>query len=227
MAELVSGFFASPLFGIMWQGLQETLYMVGLSLILAHVVGLPLGVALIITEPGHLWPHRGLNQGLAAIVNVGRSIPFIILMVFIIPFTRAVVGTSIGTTAAIVPLTVAAIPFVARLVQGSLKEIDRGVIDAAEAMGASPWQTITRVLLPEALPSLVLGATVTAVNLVGYSAMAGAIGGGGLGDLAIRYGYQRFQAEIMIITVLILIVLVQCIQYIGDWSARRLDHRVR
>jgi D-methionine transport system permease protein len=148
-------------------------------------------------------------------------------MVAIIPFTRALVGTSIGTTAAIVPLTVAAIPFVARMVQSSLKEVDHGVIDAALAMGASSWQTITRALLPEALPSLFLGAAVTAVNLVGYSAMAGAIGGGGLGDLAIRFGYQRFQTNVMVMTVLVLIILVQAMQLIGEWVANRLDHRGR
>ena len=158
-------------------------------------------------------------------MNIGRSIPFIILMVAIIPFTRFVVGTSIGTIAAIVPLTVAAIPFVARLVDGALKEVDAGVIEAAESMGASPPEIIYKVMIPEALPALVLAITLTAVNLVGYSAMAGSIGGGGLGDLAIRYGYQRFRGDIMLATVVILVVMVQGIQMLGDAIARKLDHR--
>ncbi|MGI6611617.1 MAG: methionine ABC transporter permease [Limnochordia bacterium] len=209
------------------QGLQETLYMVGLSLVLAELGGIPLGIALVITGPNHLWPCSWLNQILGIIVNVGRSIPFIILLVAIIPLTRLIVGTSIGTAAAMVPLTAAAIPFVARLVESSLLEVDSGVIEAAQAMGASPRQIIWKVLLPEALPSLVLGATITAVNLIGYSAMAGAVGGGGLGDLAIRYGYQRFRGDIMLATVLVLVLLVQVMQALGNRLARRLDHRVR
>lgn len=209
------------------QGLQETLYMVGLSLVLAELGGIPLGIALVITGPNHLWPCSWLNQVLGIVVNVGRSIPFIILLVAIIPLTRLIVGTSIGTAAAMVPLTAAAIPFVARLVESSLLEVDSGVIEAAQAMGASPRQIIWKVLLPEALPSLVLGATITAVNLIGYSAMAGAVGGGGLGDLAIRYGYQRFRGDIMLATVLVLVLLVQVMQALGNRLARRLDHRVR
>ncbi|MFQ9505763.1 MAG: methionine ABC transporter permease [Veillonella sp.] len=161
----------------------------------------------------------GLNKVLGAIVNATRSVPFIILMVAIIPFTRMVVGTSIGTTAACVPLTIAAIPFLARLVETSIKDINFGVIEAAQSMGASPLQIIWKVLLPEALPTIIDNVTVLIVNLIGYSAMAGAIGGGGLGDIAIRYGYQRFQADIMIATIIILIVLVQVVQMIGDaWS---------
>lgn len=201
--------------------------MVGLSLVLAELGGIPLGIALVITGPNHLWPCSWLNQILGIIVNVGRSIPFIILLVAIIPLTRLIVGTSIGTAAAMVPLTAAAIPFVARLVESSLLEVDSGVIEAAQAMGASPRQIIWKVLLPEALPSLVLGATITAVNLIGYSAMAGAVGGGGLGDLAIRYGYQRFRGDIMLATVLVLVLLVQVMQALGNRLARRLDHRVR
>lgn len=206
------------------QGLWETLVMVFVSTAVALVAGTPLGVLLVVTSPGHLWPRRILNQVLAGIVNAGRSLPFIILMVAIIPFTRLVVGTSIGTAAAIVPLSVAAIPFVARLVESALAEVDRGVIEAAQAMGATPWQIIRQVLFPEALPALLLGATITAISLVGYSAMAGAVGGGGLGDLAIRYGYQRFQGDVMLATVLVLLALVQLMQSLGDRLARRVRH---
>ena len=163
--------------------------------------------------------NAALNKVLGAIVNATRSIPFIILMVAIIPFTRMVVGTSIGTTAACVPLTLAAIPLLARLVETSIKDIQFGVIEAAQSMGASPFQIIRKVLLPEALPTIIDNVTVLIVNLIGYSAMAGAIGGGGLGDIAIRYGYQRFQADVMIATIIILIILVQLVQMIGDaWS---------
>lgn len=206
------------------QGLQETLLMVFISTAVALTLGTPLGVLLIITSPEHLWPRRFLHQALSGIVNAGRSLPFIILMVAIIPFTRLIVGTSIGTAAAIVPLSVAAIPFVARLVESALAEVDRGVIEAAVSMGASPWQIIRRVLFPEALPALILGATIAAISLVGYSAMAGAIGGGGLGDLAIRYGYQRFQGDVMLATVLILLALVELLQLAGDWLAKRMRH---
>ncbi|MGE5552924.1 MAG: methionine ABC transporter permease [Betaproteobacteria bacterium] len=209
---------------LLWQGLWETLQMVFVSTAVALTLGTPLGVLLVVTSPGHLWPHRLVNQAFSALANAGRSLPFIILMVAIIPFTRLLVGTSIGTTAAIVPLSVAAIPFVARLVESALAEVDRGVIEAAQAMGASPWQIIGWVLFPEALPALVLGATITAISLVGYSAMAGAIGGGGLGDLAIRYGYQRFQGDVMIATVLVLLGLVQAMQWAGDWLSRRMRH---
>jgi len=227
VADLLQGVFNPMTRSLLAQGLQETLYMVGLSLVLAELGGIPLGIALVITGPNHLWPCSWLNQILGIIVNVGRSIPFIILLVAIIPLTRLIVGTSIGTAAAMVPLTAAAIPFVARLVESSLLEVDSGVIEAAQAMGASPRQIIWKVLLPEALPSLVLGATITAVNLIGYSAMAGAVGGGGLGDLAIRYGYQRFRGDIMLATVLVLVLLVQVMQALGNRLARRLDHRVR
>ncbi|MGL6176924.1 MAG: methionine ABC transporter permease, partial [Vibrionaceae bacterium] len=172
-----------------------------------------------------LLQNRVLNFLLSTIVNIGRSIPFIILLVVIIPLTRLLVGTSIGTTAAIVPLCVGAIPFIARLVEGALVEIPDGLIEAAQAMGASTLQIIMKVLLPEALPAIIHGATVTLVTLVGYSAMAGAVGGGGLGDVAIRYGYQRFDGTMMLITVVILVILVQLIQSIGDYFAKRVDHR--
>ena len=210
---------------LLWQAAGETLYMVGVAVVLAELVGLPLGIILVTTERGHILENAPLNRVLATIINIGRSVPFIILMVAIIPFTRKVVGTSIGTTAAMVPLTVVAIPFVARLVETAFKEVDGGVVEAALAIGASPFQIIWKVLIPEALPSLVLGLTITAVNLIGYSAMAGAVGGGGLGDLAVRYGYQRFRGDIMLQTVIILVVLVQGIQMLGDKLAQRLYHR--
>lgn len=227
LTTFLQGMFNPMTWSLVGQGLKETLYMVGFSLLLAELIGLPLGIILVTTRPEHLWPCSWFNQVLSVIINVGRSVPFIILLVAIIPFTRLVVGTSIGTAAAMVPLTVAAIPFVARLVESSLLEVDSGVIEAAQAMGASPWQIIWKVLLPEALSSLVLGATITAVSLVGYSAMAGAVGGGGLGDLAIRYGYQRFRGDIMLTTVLVLVVLVQVVQMLGERLAHRLDHRAR
>lgn len=217
--------FSSMATQMLWQGTRETLYMVAVSVFISHLVGLPLGVFLTTTDKGHILQNVPVNKVLGAIVNVGRSIPFIILMVAIIPFTRFVAGTSIGTTAAIVPLTVAAIPFVARLVESALKEVDSGVIEAAQAMGSTPFEIIRKVLLPEAMPSLVLGFTLTAVSLVGFSAMAGAIGGGGLGDLAIRFGYQRFRGDIMLQTVIVLVILVQGIQTIGDWVSRSVNKR--
>lgn len=210
---------------MLWNALGETVYMVGVSVLLAELFGVPLGVILVITDKDGIVENRWVNSVLAVIVNIGRSIPFIILMVAIIPFTRRIVGTSIGTSAAIVPLTVAAIPFVARVVESALREVDAGVIEAAQSMGASPWQIIWKVLIPEALPSLAAGVTLTTVNLIGYSAMAGAIGGGGLGDLAVRYGYQRFRGDIMLVTVVVLVVLVQLLQMLGDYASKKLNHR--
>ena len=189
-------------------GTLDTLQMTIISTIMAMLLGIPLGVVLVVTSKGHILENVALNKVLGAIVNATRSVPFIILMVAIIPFTRMVVGTSIGTTAACVPLTIAAIPFLARLVETSIKDINFGVIEAAQSMGASPLQIIWKVLLPEALPTIIDNVTVLIVNLISYSAMAGAIGGGGLGDIAIRYGYQRFQADIMIATIIILVILV-------------------
>jgi D-methionine transport system permease protein len=205
--------------------LWETIYMVGVSLLIAALFGLPLGILLVITAPNHIRPHQALHTALSIIVNIGRSLPFIILLVAIVPFTRLMVGTSIGTLGAIVPLTVSAIPFLARLVETTLLEVDGGVIEAAQAIGATTWQIISKVLIPEAKSGIVLGITNSAVSLVSYSAMAGAVGGGGLGDLAIRYGYQRFQPEVMLATVIILVVLVQSVQSLGDGIARRLNHR--
>ncbi|OZI62156.1 methionine ABC transporter permease [Bordetella genomosp. 11] len=205
--------------------LLETLLMVGVSGFIAVLVGIPIGVVLVVTSRGGMLQRPGVNRVLAAIVNATRSLPFIILMVYIIPFTRLVAQTSIGTTAAIVPLSVAAIPFMARIAENALREVDPGLITAARAMGASPAQIIAKVLLPEALPGLVAGVMVTIVSLIGYSAMAGVIGGGGLGDLAIRYGYQRFQSDVMTAVVVVLIVLVQVMQSLGDWAVRRMSHR--
>ncbi len=203
----------------------ETVYMVAVSSFVAALLGIPLGVILVTTDKGHILENIPLNRILGAIVNATRSTPFIILMVAIIPLTRIIVGTSIGTNAAVVPLCIAAIPFVGRIVEASLKEVDHGVVEAAQAMGASPKEIITKVLLPEATPSIILGLTLTVISLIGYSAMAGAIGGGGLGDLAIRYGYQRFRADIMLITVVILIAQVQLVQSAGDYFARRLNKK--
>jgi D-methionine transport system permease protein len=195
--------------------LLNTLYMVFASSLFSLIIGLPLGVLLMITSPGSIKANTPLYSLLETVVNIGRSFPFAILMVALIPFTRWLVGTSLGTTASIVPLTVAAIPFVARLVETSLKEVDSHLIEAATVMGCSTWQIITKVLLAESLPSLVSGFTLTIVNLVGYSAMAGLVGGGGLGQVAIQYGYNRFNAPVMVVTVILLIVLVQAIQWVG------------
>ena len=206
-------------------GTLDTLQMTVISTIMAMIIGIPLGVVLVVTSKGHILENAALNKILGAIVNATRSIPFIILMVAIIPFTRMVVGTSIGTTAACVPLTLAAIPFLARLVETSIKDIQFGVIEAAQSMGASPFQIIRKVLLPEALPTIIDNVTVLIVNLIGYSAMAGAIGGGGLGDIAIRYGYQRFQGDIMLAAIIILIIMVQVIQMIGDGLSKAMNKK--
>jgi D-methionine transport system permease protein len=203
--------------------LGNTLYMIACSTLIAIVVGLPLGIILTITDRGHLKDNRWLHQMLGSIVNMGRSFPFAILMVALIPFTRWIVGTSLGTTASIVPLSIAAIPFMARLVETALKEVDKGMIEAAIVMGSTPWQIVTKLLIPESLPSLVLATTTTMINLIGYSAMAGTMGGGGLGKIAIQYGYQRFNIFLMTMTVMILIILVQVIQIIGHRWASHLN----
>ncbi len=207
------------------ESLGETLYMVGVSAAISTIIGVPLGVILVTTSRGHILENLPVNRVLGAIANATRSTPFIILMVAIIPVTRVLAGTSIGTNAAIVPLSIAAIPFVGRIVEASLREVDFGLIEAAQAMGASPFQIISRVLIPEAMPSIVLGVTLSVISLIGYSAMAGAIGGGGLGDLAIRFGYQRFRVDVMIATVVILIALVQLVQSAGDMVSHRLNKK--
>lgn len=206
---------------LMLQGIQETLFMVSVSTIIAAIVGIPLGITLVTTSKGHILENRVINQLLGTVVNIIRSIPFIILMVAIIPLTRIIVGTSIGTTAACVPLTIVAIPFLSRLVETSIREVDFGLVEAAQSMGASPFQIIRKVLIPEALPTIINNITVLIVNLIGSSAMAGAIGGGGLGDLAIRYGYQRFRVDVMLATIIILIVGVNFIQACGDFASRK------
>ncbi|GHA59902.1 methionine ABC transporter permease [Photobacterium aphoticum] len=205
--------------------LGQTLVMVLASGIIGFLIGIPVGVALHLTKENGLLANRNVNRILSVITNIGRSIPFIILLVAIIPFTRFVVGSSIGTAAAIVPLTVGAIPFIARLVEGALLEVPSGLVEAAQAMGATPGQIIRKVLLPEALPGIVNAVTITLVTLVSYSAMAGTVGGGGLGDVGIRYGYQRFDGTVMLITVIMLVILVQAIQSLGDYWVKRLDHR--
>jgi D-methionine transport system permease protein len=210
---------------LLFEALGQTILMVLCSGAAAFLIGLPLGVLLFITQPGQIEARPYFQRLLGLTVNAGRSVPFIILLVAILPFTRWLVGTSIGTVAAIVPLSLGATPFVARLVEGSLKEVPMGLIEAAQAMGANPWQIVWKVLLPEALPGILNSATITLVTLVGYSAMAGAVGGGGLGDLGIRYGYQRFDAVVMFVVVIILILLVQVIQFLGERLAQMVNHR--
>ena len=215
------------LFGLLWKSLLQTLQMVAVSGLVGALIGLPIGVFLATSGKDELFPAPKLNYGIGLIVNAARSTPFIILVVAIIPFTRLVAGTSIGTTAAIVPLTIATIPFFARLVEAAIREIDKGLIEAARAMGATPMQIVRKVLLAEARPAIMLAFTMTIVSLIGYSAMVGAVGGGGLGDLGIRYGYQRFMPEVMLAVVVVLIVLVQVVQSAGDALARRFDRRNR
>ena len=216
--------FWSELSQLITPAVGETLYMVVVSTIFAYLLGLPLGVILVVTSPEHVLPNPWVERILGTLINILRSAPFIILLVAFIPFTRSLVGTSIGTTAAIVPLVISAAPFVARVVESSLKEVPYGVIEAALSMGASPLQIIKKVLLPEAKASLILGVTITTISIIGYTAMAGAVGGGGLGDLAIQYGYNRFRTDIMVSTVIILVVLVQILQSLGTTLARKLSH---
>ena len=210
---------------LLLKSLAETLYMLSVSAIIAAVIGIPLGILLVVTEKNNILSCPMINKPLAFVINMIRSIPFIILMVAIIPLTRIIAGTSIGTTAAIVPLTLAAIPYTARMVETSIREIPSGLIEAAESMGASPLQIIYKVLIPEALPAVIQNMTVVIVSLIGSSAMAGTIGGGGLGDLAIRYGYQRFQADMMIATILVLIVIVQVIQWVGNNLSKKTNKK--
>lgn len=212
---------SAELWKLLGESLWETIYMVVVSGAVSALLGIPLGVLLYVTRRGQILARPTLHKILGIVVNATRSIPFIILMVAVIPFTRLIIGTSIGTTAAIVPLSLAGIPFVARIAEGALDEISTGLIEAAQSMGATPMQIITKVMLPEALPGLIHGMTLTLVTMVSYSAMAGAIGGGGLGDLGIRYGYQRFDPTVMLITVVILIAVVQLIQSGGELLQRR------
>ncbi|AOO80455.1 methionine ABC transporter permease [Bosea vaviloviae] len=209
------------------QATADTLTMVAVAAGIGTLLGLPLGVFLATSKRGELFAAPFANAVLGALVNATRSTPFIILVVAIIPFTRLLAGTSIGTAAAIVPLTVASTPFIARLIEGAIREVDQGLVEAARSMGATPVQIVRKVLVPEALPAIVLGLTLAIVSLLGFSAMVGAVGGGGLGDLGIRYGYQRFMPDVMAAVVAVLIVLVQTVQSIGDRLARRLNKRLR
>lgn len=209
----------------LWQGLLDTLLMVGVSSLLALLAGIPLAVFLVTSSKGGIFEAPRLNQVLGAIVNLFRSIPFLILMVALIPFTRLIVGTTYGVWAAVVPLTIAATPFFARIAEVSLREVDHGLIEAAQAMGCQRWHIVWHVLLPEALPGIVGGFTITLVTMINSSAMAGAIGAGGLGDLAYRFGYQRFDSQVMLTVIVALVALVSLIQVSGDRLAKRLNHR--
>lgn len=207
-------------------GMLETLYMTLVSSAIAYILGLPMGIALVVTGRDGIRPLKTFNVILGFIINVLRSVPFLILLITIIPFTRAIVGTTIGSTATIVPLVVAAAPYIARLVESSVKEVDRGVIEAAQSMGASPMQIIWKVMLPEARPSLLVGAAIAVTTILSYSAMAGIVGGGGLGAIAINYGYYRYQDDIMLVTVILLVIVVQVLQEVGMKIAKIGDKRL-
>jgi D-methionine transport system permease protein len=211
--------------GLLWRSFWQTVWMTGASGFLSLIIGLPLGLGLVVTSRGGIAEQGAINRVLGVLVDGFRAVPFIILLIALIPLTRLIVGTALGTTAAIVPLTIAAIPYYARVAEVSLRDVDRGLIDAVRAMGGNRWTIVREVLIPEAMPGIVAGFTVTMVTLIGASAMAGTIGGGGLGDLAIRYGYQRYETSVMIAVVIILIVLVWGMQWLGDRLANRLDRR--
>lgn len=207
------------------RGLLETIYMTFFSSLLAYVLGLPMGILLVTSERNGILPMSVLNKVLNVVVNILRSVPFLILLIAVVPLTRLIVGTTIGSTATVVPLVIGAAPFIARLVESSIKEVDKGVIEAAVSMGCSPFQIIRKVMLPEAVPSLLMGAAIATTTILGYSAMAGIVAGGGLGDIAIRYGYYRYQKDVMIITVALMVVVVQLTQEIGLKIAKRQDKR--
>ncbi len=215
------------LIDLLWEGTIDTIYMTLVSTFFSYVFGMIMAVILVITRADGIRPHPVIFRVLDVIVNLTRSFPFLILMIAIIPFTRWLVGTTIGNNATVVPLVVAAAPFVARLIEQSLLEVDRGVIEAAQSMGASTWQLIWKVFIPEATPSLINGSAIAATTILGYSAMSGAVGGGGLGKLAIMYGYNRYQNDIMFATVVLLIIIVQLLQSFGDWATRRSDRRIK
>lgn len=218
--------FDAQLMEMLAEGVWDTLYMTIVSTGLSYLFGIPVGVLLVICRKGGIAPRPLLYAVLDVVVNLTRSFPFLILMIAVIPFTRFLVGTTIGNNATVVPLVIAAVPFVGRLIESSLLEVDSGVVEAAQSMGASDWQIITKVLLPEALPSLLNGSAVAAITILGYSAMSGAVGGGGLGKLAIMYGYNRYQTDIMFITIVLLIIIVQLFQMLGNWATKRSDKRV-
>lgn len=217
----------SQLAVLLWKGSLETLYMVLVSMIVSYIVGIPLGVLLFVTDKNGICRCKPVNVILGILVNLTRSVPFIILLIAILPFTRWIIGTTIGINATVVPLIVAAIPFIARMVESSLKEVDQGVIEAAQAMGSSPFQIIVKVLLPEAKPSLMVGCTIAFATILGYSAMAGFTGGGGLGAIAINYGYYRYKVNIMWATVFVLVVIVQVFQELGMFIVNKTDKRIR
>ncbi|MBR2834244.1 MAG: ABC transporter permease [Coriobacteriales bacterium] len=208
------------------KGTLDSLYMTSISTLLAYVFGIPLGVLVVLTAQNGLHPNKAVNTILGWIINIGRSIPFIILLFAIIPFTRLVAGTSLGVKGAIVPLVVTAVPFVARMVEQSLADIDAGLVEAGQSFGANTWQIVYKVYLKESLPSIIRGAAITFISLFGYVAMAGCVGAGGLGDIAIRYGYQRYKPDVMVVAVILCVVLVQLVQTIGDFIARKVDKRV-
>lgn len=209
-------------FNIILNGTLETLYMVFFASIFSLILGIPFGILSVITKEGGIYEKKRLNKIIDFIINLLRAFPYIILMILLLPLSRFIVGTTIGSTAAIVPLAISAAPFVARIVEGALIEVDRGLIEASQSMGASNWEIITKVLIPEATPALIHGATVTVISLIGLSAMAGAIGGGGLGDIAIRFGYQRFKVDIMFYSVAVIVILVQLIQLVGNCISNKI-----
>jgi len=223
---MLSDLLSPALIALLIESIKQTVTMVAVAALLSPLIGLPLGVLLVVTSPGQFLERPIFNRVTGTLINLIRSTPFIILMVAIIPFTRLVAGTTVGTFAAIVPLTVAITPLYARLAETAMREVDQSLIEAAESMGATPLQIIFKVLLPEALPGIIAGQTVTLVSLIGYSAMAGTVGGGGLGDLGIRFGYQRFMPEVMVAVVVILVAIVQSVQMTGDFAARLVNHRI-
>lgn len=213
--------------GLILEGLRDTSIMVVASTIFAYIIGLPLGVLLIVTRPGGIWERLWCNRIVGWIINIGRSIPFIILMILLLDFTKFLVGTKIGVRGAIPPLVISAAPFIARMVESSLSEVDGGVVEAAQSMGASTWQIVRKVYLPEARPSLILGASISIVTIIAYTTIAGTVGAGGLGDLAVRYGYVRSVPPVLLTTVLLIIVMVQVVQSLFSWLSRKLDKRLR
>ena len=218
---------SSQMIGLLGVSIWETIYMVIISTVLAYAIGLPIGVVLNITSKDGICPNRAVNSVLGVIVNVFRSIPFLILLIWMLPVTQAIVGTMVGPTSVIVPLVVSAAPFVGRMVESSLNEIDKGVVEAAQSMGSSSWQIIYKVLIPESKPSLIIGAAISVTTILGYSAMAGIVGGGGLGAVAMNYGLYRYDDQIMFITIVIIVVIVQILQEIGMMTAKKLDKRLK
>ena len=219
--------FDSTTINMLVKGIWETIYMVFLSSALSYVIGIPLGIALVVTDKEGISPVPLFNKALGLIINLLRSVPFIILLIMVLSVTKFIVGKTIGSNATVVPLIIAAAPYIGRMVESSLKEVDAGVIEAAKSMGASTWQIIVKVLLPEAKPSLLVGAAISVTTILGYSAMAGFTGGGGLGDIAIRYGYHRYQTDMMMVTVVLLVIIVQLIQEVAMRMSRKSDKRIR